>query len=197
MKLFTALIICICTIYFLFVPRQQTVLVPAGYEIKSSPVQDNPSKETFAFKGYQIKPLADFTIKARILSYKNYSSDKESDLSPIDLALGWGPMSKSDILSKIEISQRNRWYFWSTDNFPIPRSEIETNSANMHIIPSDESISKKLANVKRGQVVELTGHLVECTQGGWKWKSSLSRSDVGGGACEVIFVKQLSLISVK
>ena len=147
----------------------------------------------FKFKGYEIRPRADFTLKARILSYKYYSSDKEAELSPVDLALGWGPMSQSKVLEKIDISQRNRWYFWSTENFPITRNEIELNSANMHIIPGNEDISKMLENVKRGQIIELKGHLVECIQDGWRWKSSLTRNDTGGGACEVIFVEALQI----
>lgn len=180
-------------LYFWRFSGQNSVDVPADFLIQDLPDQKETEQKPFTFKGYQITPLADFNLKGRILSYKNYSSDKEAELSPIDLALGWGPMSKNEVLSKINISQRNRWYYWRTDNFPIPRREIETNSANMHIIPADKSIAGKLKDVKRGQIVHIKGHLVECDQNGWKWKSSLSREDTGGGACEVIYVTNLEV----
>lgn len=193
MKVVSIFIVGISAIFYIVWPKQATVDVPDNFAIMELPFQSETHNQPFNFKGYEIRPMADFTLKARILSYKYYSSDKEAELSPVDLALGWGPMSQSKVLDKIDISQRNRWYFWSTENFPIPRNEIELNSANMHIIPGNEDISKRLENVKRGQIVELKGHLVECIQDGWRWKSSLTRNDTGGGACEVIFVEALQI----
>lgn len=193
MKVVSIFIVGISAIFYIVWPKQATVDVPDNFAIMELPFQSETHNQPFNFKGYEIRPMADFTLKARILSYKYYSSDKEAELSPVDLALGWGPMSQSKVLDKIDISQRNRWYFWSTENFPIPRNEIEINSANMHIIPGNEDISKRLENVKRGQIVELKGHLVECIQDGWRWKSSLTRNDTGGGACEVLFVEALQI----
>ena len=196
MKFLMLFCVFVSAVYYIIFPGQKSVDVPQNFLIKDDPAQIDTVQKPFNFKGYEITPLADFAMKGRILSYKKYSSDKEADLSPIDLALGWGPMSKNEVLSKISISQRNRWYYWRTDNFPIPRREIETNSANMHIIPADTSIEGKLKGVKRGQIVHIEGHLVECNQNGWKWKSSLSREDTGGGACEVIYVTNLKVSSV-
>jgi len=197
MKFLVLLITGSLAAYYLISSGSNAVDVPQSFQIKDTPAQEQTRQKPFEFKGYQITPLADFNMKGRILSYKKYSSDKEADLSPIDLALGWGPMSKNDVLSKINISQRNRWYYWRTDNFPIPRRDIETNSANMHIIPSNTSIEGKLKGVKQGQIVHITGHLVECNQDGWQWKSSLSREDTGGGACEVIYVTNLQVTNAK
>ena len=191
MKFLAAFFICISAVYCFLLPQQRSIDVPSTYSIQELPIQSEATEKTFDFKGYKITPLADFYMKGRILNYKEYSSDKESDLSPMDLALGWGPMSKNEVISKIDISQRNRWYFWRTDNFPIPRKDIESNSANMHIIPATDLIALKLSSVKRGQVASIKGYLVECTQNGWKWKSSLSRVDTGSGACEVIYVNEL------
>ena len=41
---------------------------------------------------YTITPLARYTITAVVLSRERYHNDREADLSPVDLALGWGPM---------------------------------------------------------------------------------------------------------
>ncbi len=193
MKILMIFFLIVSGVYYFILPGQKSVDVPKNFLIKDTPAQRDTVQKPFKFKGYQITPLADFVMKGRILSYKTYSSDREADLSPIDLALGWGPMSKNEVLSKIDISQRSRWYYWRTDNFPIPRRDIETNSANMHIIPADKSIAGQLKDVKRGQIVHIKGHLVECNQNGWKWKSSLSREDTGGGACEVIYVTNLKV----
>ena len=82
-----------------------------------------------------------------MLSRELYSLDREADLSPIDLALGWGHMSDSAVLEKIKISQSQRFYFWRVDEFPIPRGDIERSSANMHMIPANDALASRLKSV--------------------------------------------------
>ena len=69
---------------------------------------------------------------------------------------------------------------------------IETHSANMHMIPADAEIESQLKSIRPGNMVHLKGILVEATaKEGWRWKSSLTRADTGGGACELILVESL------
>ena len=53
----------------------------------------------FAFEGYQIRPLAQFAVRARVLGREDYRMDKEADLSPIDLALGWKQMADPAVMA--------------------------------------------------------------------------------------------------
>jgi hypothetical protein len=76
-----------------------------------------------------LRPLAHFSLTARVLSCDDYRCDAESDLSPTDLALGWGRMSDSTVLRDIDISQSGRCCYWQTRAFPIPRREIGTHGA--------------------------------------------------------------------
>src|SRR5262245_7193140 len=78
----------------------QTRAVPnlaPGVGVAEPPYQSGTSANTFSFGKYTIHPLANFDIRARILARKDYSGDKESELSPIDLALGWGRMSDVNV----------------------------------------------------------------------------------------------------
>ena len=166
-----------------------------GVLVATAPVQGNTESPGFKFKGYDLQPLQDFTIDARVLASERYSSGRESDLSPVDLALGWGPMSDSAVLDKIRISQSGRFYFWRVEEFPIPRQDIERSSANMHMIPADEGIARRLQALKPGQVVRIEGWLVEARAAdGWRWRSSLTREDTGGGSCELVFVRDLQVL---
>lgn len=158
------------------------------------PEQSETVAGHFESGDYNIIPLANFSIEARVLSVKRYHVGREADLSKVDLALGWGPMSDEAVLEKLKIKQSNRFYFWSTKKFPIPRAQIETNSANMHMIPADKTLQKQLDRVRIGDVIFLTGYLVEVrADDGWHWKSSLTRNDTGNGACEVIWVESLDI----
>ncbi len=143
---------------------------------------------------YHIKALAEFTLEARVLGREDYRFDSGADLAPLDLALGWGPMSDSSVLERIDIQQRHRFYYWHVNDFFIPRRDIETHSANMHLIPATRHVADRLKLIRPGHIVSLRGYLVEAHRDdGWQWRSSLSREDTGNGACELIWVETVAL----
>ncbi|MDO7596360.1 MAG: hypothetical protein MUQ51_03065 [Pseudomonadota bacterium] len=166
-----------------------------GVRISDEPKQTTIVKaESFDFKSYQITPLASFVIKAKVLSKNGYLMGRESDLSPIDLALGWKKMSDETVLNQIEITQSGRWYHWQVQDFPIPRTEIETQSANMHLIPASKAIESMIKQVKHGQIIDMRGYLVRVdSKDGWHWLSSLTRNDTGAHACELVFVQSFNV----
>jgi hypothetical protein len=167
-----------------------------GMLAPNDPVQSDfdAPQPAIPLKDATLHPLAKFSLTARVLSRDDYRFDAESDLSPTDLAFGWGRMSDSAVLRGIDISQSGRFYYWQTKSFPIPRREIETHSANMHMIPADAAIAYQLKRVHVGDVVSLEGVLVEADKAnGWRWRSSLTRDDTGDGACELVYVQSLSI----
>ena len=108
------------------------------------PIQkDLKKKIPFEHKDYQINPLAFFKLEARVLHKKRYRFGREAELSPLDLALGWGPMSDEKILDEFRIRQSNRFYYWYSKNLPISKMDVIENSSNMHLIPENEQVWKK------------------------------------------------------
>jgi hypothetical protein len=143
---------------------------------------------------YDIVPLATFTIEARVLSVEKYRFDRPAELCVLDLALGWGPMSDRDVLSRFDIDQGYRTFSWTTREFPIPREDAESHAANVHVIASTRAVGRDLARLREGDVVKLEGSLVEARgDDGWTWRSSLSRQDVGMGACELFWVESVRI----
>lgn len=175
----------------------ETVSLGPGVKVAEAPRQSALNNaDSFEHEDYKVTPLADFTMQAKVLSRESYMLDRESDLSPIDLALGWQQMSDESVLSDIEISQSGRWYRWRVEQFPIPRRAIETQSANMHMVPADDFIASKLDDVVVGQIISLEGQLIKAEAAdGWRWQSSLSREDTGASACELIYVTDLQIIA--
>jgi hypothetical protein len=107
---------------------------------------------------WTLTPRATYDITARILSREDYRFDPISDLAPLDLALGWGPLSDNRVLKALKISQGARFYSWRpvTESFPIDQREVTRFSANTHVIPANASIASKLARLRRGgEVVHL------------------------------------------
>ena len=163
-----------------------------GILAAADPEQSAPRGLPPSFRKHdaEIVAVARFTMEARILGIAHYRFDRMAKLVPNDFAFGWGPMSDSNVLSKLTISQDNRFYYWMANEFPIPRREIEAHSANMHLIPADNSVERRLDAARVGQVVKLSGYLVNVkSDAGWSIASSLTREDTGAGACEVIWVE--------
>jgi hypothetical protein len=160
-----------------------------------SPVQTATRDASFTRQGYEIKPLANFAVRARVLSREDYALGREADLSRTDLALGWQRMADPTVYGPLNISQGGRWYRYSwRDQPPIPLQEIIESSANMHMIAADATVERALAKVRKGQFVRITGKLVEVSHAsGWRWTSSLTRSDSGARACELVWVESLQV----
>jgi hypothetical protein len=170
------------------IPHAPGVLVPA--EPRQEGIAGAPPVWTKS--GYRITAVARFEATARVIRTERYRFDRESDLVPVDLALGWGPMSDSAVLRGLSFSQNSRFYFyrWSAAP-PIPSRQIMVNSANMHLIPASERVARRLREVRAGHIVHFSGYLVNATAGdGWIWATSLTRTDSGAGACELVWVEE-------
>ena len=150
--------------------------------------------EQVEVKGNTLTFLADFVVEARVLGVKRYWFDRGARIAPYDLALGWGPMSDSEVLDQMEIKQAGRFFMWSVQQFPIPADEITVHASNMHIIPADAAVMARLRAIRRGHVITMRGHLVSVlSSDGGVWLSSLTRSDSGNGACEVVYAEEITI----
>jgi len=150
---------------------------------------------TYQFPGYTISNPEPFVLEARVLSREDYRLDAGAALSPTDLALGWGEMADPEVFSRLDISQRGRWYYWRTESYPIPRASIIAQSANMHMVPANEQVARDLARVERHDMIRVTGRLVDILgDDGWRWRSSRSRTDTGNGSCELLLLERIDWI---
>ena len=168
---------------------------PDGAIAPADPLQtDLAAAPTATTLGHwQLTPRAHYDITARILSREDYHFDLLSDLIPEDLALGWGPMSDNRVLSAFRISQGARFYSWmpKQPELPIARQVVIEHSANTHVIPANPATRRQLERLRVGQVVHLIGFLVDGVRDDGAYiHTSLTRSDSGPGACEVVLVEQ-------
>ncbi|MEE4295136.1 MAG: hypothetical protein V2J20_00790 [Wenzhouxiangella sp.] len=167
----------------------------AGVSIQNAPLQRAvDAHPLIEVDGFEIRPVADFQLEALILGRRDYHRGTEARLSPIDLALGWGPMAEQTVVDQVSIRQSGRFYYWQVESYPIPRSDIIENSANMHLIPANPAVFAELQRTEKGKRIRLRGLLVNIERdNGWQWRSSTTRSDSGNGACEIILVTRVEV----
>ena len=184
------LLMAACAGYFLY-DRAADRRISRSGPLGETPAQSSAdSPAALQRAGYTIEPVASYEVRARVLSVERYRMGREADLSPVDFALGWGPMSDATVLDKLSISQSNRWYHFRWEGSPpVDPSIMARSSANTHLVPADDAVKDRLLNVRKGAVVKLSGHLINVRHSdGWSWRSSLTRDDTGGGSCELMWV---------
>ncbi len=177
----------------------RSITYPPGMLVASEPTQVNLPVNTppFDFGEFHLKPLARFAADARLIHSEIYRFDRQAALVPIDLAVGWGPMSDQQVLDKLRVTQSMR-FFWYEYKLPppIPVEQIVSHATNIHIIPSTPGLASLCKSLRWGMLVHLDGELVEATGPHiGTWRSSLTRTDSGNGACELLYLEKMEVLS--
>ncbi|WOE31123.1 MULTISPECIES: hypothetical protein [unclassified Acinetobacter] len=148
-------------------------------------------------QGQSIRELKPFNGNFRILSTKIYTDDEQAKFSPIDYAVSSGLFAQPQIAKQIHVKQYDRYLNWKMDYVPVPTQQALEMVSNMHIIPANPEIAKQITQVQRGDLVHLTGSLVEVKDRDLVWTSSLNPADTGDGACEVFKVESIQWLEKK
>lgn len=169
---------------------------PPGIVVPEDPVQVPASGELWEYGGWTFDAKAAFTIRARVLVAARFSLGGGSDISPFDFTLGWGPMSDTAVLRKLVFTHGFRLVYWvpvDGQALPVDRDVIGRHVSNMHAIPASPEIYQQLKDIRVDDVVTFEGYLVYATSGSRFWNSSLTRDDIGDGACEVMWIQRVSV----
>ncbi|ENW06588.1 MULTISPECIES: hypothetical protein [Acinetobacter] len=145
-------------------------------------------------KYQSISVLKPFDGNFRILGSKVYHDDEQAKFSPIDYAVSLGLFAEPDIARTISVRQYDRYLNWNMKKLPVPPDQALKLVSNMHIIPANPEIAKQIKQVKRGDLVNLKGELVEVRDKDLVWTSSLTPGGVGDGACELFRVNSIEWI---
>jgi len=193
---------------FKFVIALAAIVIGIGSMLSGRPVErapgvlapDEPRQQEVSgaaplrHLAYELTPRAGFELEARVLSAERYRWDGGADLAPVDLALGWGPMSDSALLAQFKVTQGARFYTLYPRDAAVDLGLALRHSANMHLIPAGDAVRRTLESAREGQVVSLRGQLVDATRpDGFTWRTSLTRHDTGAGACELVYVESAAL----
>jgi|GEM_PF-2744728 len=177
------------------------VCLPACSDQEADPFLAAPLQSdipAYAPDGRGLRKVATFEAQVLVLSRKDYDlflKDALSEYAPIDLAVAWGEAARLDVRKKVRVWQRDRYSFWHADREAWQDDRVSrfgTQSANWHVIPADKNIARAIFRVDEGDVVALRGFLVDIVPlgGGRGWKTSRTRTDKGGGACEIFLVTE-------
>ena len=156
---------------------------------------------------YELVPLYDYEIAGLVvhrMDYSWFSIYKGDSVFPLDLCMIWGSNAENKIYQSrsLSFSQDMRFCFYRWwGNVKFNQQEVSNN----HLLINSEEIEKKIRNISTGDQVKIKGQLVNVraknlgTPGTYdpeffEWNTSVSRTDTGGGACEVILVNEVYML---
>ena len=102
-----------------------------------------------AYAGLALTHAADFR--------NQWSGDGAASLAPVDLAVGWGPLSDTRIVNLIEFSQMGRFFYWRPKEFatvPVTPEILISHGAQMHLIPATKDLDGRIRRLRPGQIFE-------------------------------------------
>jgi hypothetical protein len=173
-------------------------LAAAPLTLGEEPLQealDRPQTVSIERDGaaYHIQKTHRYRIVGEVVSASVYALAFTNDFYDVDIGIAWGAKVES-ITSRFTFYQDHRWLFWRSDD-PISgedRAYVTSHVGNQHLIPAEGhgNIDRAVRWARVGDRVAIEGYLVTLFDQAWQplAKSSTSRSDTGGGACEIIWV---------
>ncbi len=144
-----------------------------------------------------LHPQATYRITGYAAEVSRKLLDRWDFVMPMDLALVWGPVADPAVLRHLEfhLSERYVSYRWDGGIPAAAVAALPTHIANNHLIPATDEVAEELDRVRIGDLVTLSGELVDVEirdPGGkelLRLRTSLTRDDVGSGACEILWVE--------
>jgi hypothetical protein len=143
------------------------VLAPDMPEVAAAP----ETAPVFERDDHVMTGLAQFKAKARVVSIQRYGKDREAKIAPIDIVLGWGPLSDTSTFKGVDVAQSERGVIFESYDPKLPKEVVAEKLVNLHVIGADADIDKRIHDLRRGNIVEIEGWLVDVSAAdGWRWK---------------------------
>lgn len=175
----------------------------SNYPIKHGPgvIAQNPPKinntvfkDDFSFKKARLFPLKEISGEVRILENKKYYFDSNSEISPLDVLVGWSEMSDEKNIDHVNASLDDRYLKLKYSRPPLPLKTIMDQIALWHLVPSTKEMEKKLKNVRRGSVIRLEGQIVNINKpNGHRWVSLIKKNDSEDLDRKIIWITSLNI----
>jgi len=143
---------------------------------------------------HRMTATARFSGKVRLLSVQRYARDRAAQVSPVDVGVGWGRLSDSAVLRSLDLAQGSRELVYQIYDPSVPDTEMQASVLNLHLVPSTAELEARMKELRAGQVVSLSGFVVEVTgPDGWRWQGEPAEP-VRSVPNRVLWVVQLEIM---
>lgn len=171
-------------------------------EPKQIPVRKPPIDTTVNGIDYRIQPRYSYDLSALVVSlhhsdtWWDYAHKEWGDhINLMDLCVIWGSNAKTGAYKSVSFSN-NQWechWSWSASGLDFDNAE----ASNNHMVTDNPAVAKVLRKIHIGDQIRVKGYLVDYSVAGRGGSrvSSETRTDSGNGACEVLYVEAVEILS--
>lgn len=143
---------------------------------------------------YTLQPKYRIQATSRVLAQRKYWFDEKNQLAPFDFVFGWGDMSDERILSQIQTPINEREFKVEVIRPPLTFNEIRQQLLFLHAIPANDEIMNKLAGIREGHIVTISGYIVDINdRSNLFWKSSFSKQNNRLDHNQIVYVEQVDI----
>ena len=175
-------------------------------ELRVDPKQTaiNPYKFKFDYRGetYLVDAIADYEIAGLIVSHNDITAwydiyHTKDSVDTKDLCLIWGNNVDGNHYHNVKFYNESvSCHFHINDQDTYVKFNPGQLSNN-HLISDSEAIRKSIASARVGDQILMKGYLVNYssnTNPEFVRRTSTTRKDTAGGACEVVFVNEFEIL---
>jgi hypothetical protein len=173
----------------------------------SEPVQQASDRPVFTtvIKGYTytLTPRAVYDISGLVVSQHRGDAlvniGHKADPGNIkDVCVVWGEAITNSAYQKMRYVSGEFTCSFTWSGGLTPPFSLEKISNN-HLIPADPAVARRIRAIRIGDQVRMKGLLVDYTVTDkgreiFTRRTSLTRSDTGNGACEILYVTEISVV---
>jgi hypothetical protein len=203
------LVCAICAIYL----SLRTIALPDVSAVDSTVKDGEPIQEvstgrpfTTVIKGftYALTPKATYDISGLVVSQHRgdalFNLGHKQDPGNIkDVCVVWGEAVTNGSYRKVSFSSGEFTCSFSWSGAVTPPF-VPEKASNNHLIPANRLIAKQIRAIQVGDQIRMSGLLVDYKvnkngQDIFTRQTSLTRGDTGNGACEILYVTDLSVVA--
>lgn len=142
-----------------------------------------------------ITPKFEISGTVRVIAKNKYWFEEMSHVSPIDMLLSWDRMSDEELLRRMLVTIDDRSYHVQMTKPPYQRGNIHEHLMMSHTIPASQQIHDVLSSVRRGQLVSISGYIVDLENRlGDEWISPVRDNMPAKRSSQWLWVESVTLV---
>jgi hypothetical protein len=166
-------------------------------EPKQTLSQRKPFTATVNGQTHTITPLFNYEISGMVVSRrfsKMLAEFRRDNLNIMDAGIIWGSNLNPDLYTRIKFHHNGVWLRYKTATEEVWQNFDENKVSNNHLLSTDLAVAKKINTLTPGDLITLKGVLASYTFENGSRGSSTVRTDKGNGACETIYVEDVTFL---
>ena len=187
-------------------PQKSAILpeVALGEPIQQNILEQKPLEKSYGEFDYTLTPRANYELPGLVVAH--HHSDSWIDIShendpaqSVDVCVVWGKNISTNAYREVSYSHGDWtcYYSWDTEIAP---AFSGSHLSNSHLIPHNKEEARLIKSINVGDQILLSGILTDYSIVGkdgallGKRQTSLTRTDAGNGACEVLYLSKVTIL---